>query len=210
LNQCEQNVEDFWSERYWFPAALEPAFAHIQMERPEFVKDSFSVFSEIFPNFQRTSSLRREYFSSNEGGSDMPGQTEEEILTQEENLTQAQRQLDISALDRLFADDVMFTGVMGQTCGKAGLVSEWKEGIAQRDKAIAEGKKIVGSFDKEDMKVVSHGDTAVTSYRFMIRFQGDGLDVNRRYRRTLVWLKREGQWQVIAGHMSSLDPQGAR
>ena len=111
---------------------------------------------------------------------------------------------------RLFADDVMFTGVMGQICGKAAFVSEWKEGIAQRDKAIAEGKKTVASFDKEDMKVVTHGDTAVTSYRFIIRFQGEGVDINRRYRRTMVWLKREGQWQVIAGHMASLDPQGAR
>jgi hypothetical protein len=25
-----------------------------------------------------------------------------------------------------------------------------------------------------------------------------------------VWLKRKGQWQIIAGHMASLDPQGAR
>jgi hypothetical protein len=25
-----------------------------------------------------------------------------------------------------------------------------------------------------------------------------------------VWLKRGGQWQIIAGHMTSLDPQGAR
>src|SRR5262245_47572919 len=119
----------------------------------------------------------------------MPGQIEAEILTHEENLTQAQRQLDISALDRLFADDVMFTGVTGETCGKAALFSEWREGIAQRDNAIREGKKVSVSFDKEDIKVVTHGDTAVSSYRFIIRIQGENVDIVRRYRRTMVWLK---------------------
>jgi ketosteroid isomerase-like protein len=140
----------------------------------------------------------------------MPGTIEQEILTQEENLTQAQRQLDISAMDRIFADDVLFTGVTGEVCGKAAMASEWREGVAQRDMAAAQGKQFMVSFDKEDLRVVTHGDTAVTSYRFIIRVQGEGLDRITRYRRTMVWLKRDGQWQVVGGHMSSLDPQGSR
>ncbi len=64
--------------------------------------------------------------------------------------------------------------------------------------------------DKEDIKVVTHGDTAVTSYRFVVRIQGEGVDIHHRYRTTNVWLKRENQGQIIAGHMASLDPQGAR
>jgi ketosteroid isomerase-like protein len=140
----------------------------------------------------------------------MPGTIEQEILTQEENFTQAQRNLDIAALDQIFADDVMFTGVTGEICGKAGLLSEWRQGIAQRDAAIAQGKKMEVSFDKEDIKVVTHGDTAVSGYRFLIRIRGEELDVLRRYRRTMVWRKAGDRWQVIAGHMASLDPQGAR
>ena len=140
----------------------------------------------------------------------MPGNIEQEILTQEENLTQAKRQLDISALDRIYADDVMFTSVTGEVCGKVGLMTEAARGVTERDNAAAQGKKFVTSFDKEDIKVVTHGDTAVMSYRFVVRIQGEGMDINRRYRTTNVWLKRESQWQVIAGHMASLDPQGAR
>jgi ketosteroid isomerase-like protein len=140
----------------------------------------------------------------------MHGTVEQEILTQEENLTQAKRKLDIAALDRLYADDVMFTGVTGEVCGKAGLMSEARQGIIQRDAAAAQGKKMTASFDKEDFKVVTHGDTAVASYRFVIQIQGEGIDIHRRYRSTDVWLKRESTWQVIAGHMASLDPQGAR
>jgi ketosteroid isomerase-like protein len=140
----------------------------------------------------------------------MPGTIEQEILTQEESLTQAKRQLDISALDRIYADDVMFTGVTGEVSGKVGLMTEAARGVTERDNAAAQGKKFVASLDKEDIKVVTHGDTAVTAYRFVVRIQGEGVDIHRRYRTTNVWLKRESQWQIIAGHMASLDPQGAR
>jgi ketosteroid isomerase-like protein len=101
----------------------------------------------------------------------MTGTIEQEILTQEQNLTQAQRELDIAALDRIFADDVLFTGVTGELCGKAAMLSEWRQGIAQRDAAIAQGTKATVSFDSEDMKVVTHGDTAVSGYRYLIRIQ---------------------------------------
>ena len=140
----------------------------------------------------------------------MVGTIEQEILTQEENLTQAKRQLDIGALDRIFADDVLFTGVAGEVCGKAGLLSEAARGVSERDNAAAQGKAFSTSIDKEDIKVVTHGETAVASYRFVVRVQGEGIDLHRRYRNTNVWLKRDGHWQIIGGHMASLDPQGAR
>ena len=140
----------------------------------------------------------------------MNGTIEQEVLTQEENLTQAKRQLDIAALDRIYADDILFTGVTGEVCGKVALMSEATRGIAERDAAAAQGKKVSASIDKEDIKVVTHGDTAVASYRFVVRLQGEGMDLHRRYRTTDVWLKREGRWQVIGGHMASLDPQGSR
>jgi ketosteroid isomerase-like protein len=140
----------------------------------------------------------------------MTGITEREILMQEESLTQAMRQMDVSAFDRIFADDVMFTGITGEVSGKVGLMTEVTRGISERDAAAAQGKKIVMSFDKEDIKLVTHGDTVVTSCRFMHRIQGEGIDIQRRYRTTTVWLKRGDQWQIIAGHTASLDPQGSR
>jgi len=140
----------------------------------------------------------------------MHGTVEQEILTQEENLTQAKRALDIAALDRLYADDILVTGVTGEVCGKAALMSEASQGIMQRDVALAQGKKMVVSFDKEGIEVVTHGDTAVASYRFVVQIQGEGLNISRRYRNTDVWLKRESIWQIIAVHLSSLDPQGTR
>ena len=138
------------------------------------------------------------------------GTIEQEILAQQENLMQAMRQMDISAFDRIYADDVMFTGVTGEVGGKAGLIKELAQAISERENAATQGKKLALSFDIEDIKTVTHGDTAVTSHRFMQRIQGEGMDFQRRYRTTTVWLKRGNQWQIIAGHTASLDPQGAR
>jgi ketosteroid isomerase-like protein len=104
----------------------------------------------------------------------------------------------------------MFTGVTGEPCGKAALMTEAARGLTDRKNAAAQGKTFVASVDKEDIKVVTHGDTAVSSYRFVVRVQGEAVDVHRRYRTTNVWLKRSGQWQIIGGQMTSLDPQGAR
>ena len=123
----------------------------------------------------------------------MQGAIEQEILAQEESLTQAMRQMDIAAFDRIFADDAMFTGVTGEVSGKVGLMTEVARGVSERDIAAAQGKKLTMSFDKEDFKVVTHGDTAVTSCRFSHRIQGEGMDIQRRYRATTVWLKRGNQ-----------------
>ena len=130
---------------------------------------------------------------------------EQEILTQEENLTQATRNLDIQALERIYADEILMTGVSGEVCSKATMIEEARQGVAQREAATAAGKSFVSSYDKEDIRIVSHGDVAISSYRFIVKIKGEGIDVNRRYRTTNVWMKRQARWQVIAAHTASLE-----
>jgi ketosteroid isomerase-like protein len=64
----------------------------------------------------------------------------------------------------------------------------------------------VASYDKEDVKVVVHGDTAVTSYRFIVTIHNHGQETRRRFRTTNVWMKRQSGWRIMAGHTASLDP----
>jgi ketosteroid isomerase-like protein len=135
----------------------------------------------------------------------MHGNVEQEILTQEEDLTQATRQLDLETLDRIYADDMMFTGVTGEVCNKSAVMGEARRGVAERQGPGAGGKQVVASYDKEDIKVLVHGDTAVTSYRFVIRIQTGGNDIYRRYRTTNVWVKRQAGWQVVAAHTANLE-----
>jgi ketosteroid isomerase-like protein len=137
--------------------------------------------------------------------------TIDEILRQEEQLASAKRTLDLDAIDRIYADDLLLTGVLGEpTCSKSAVMDEMRRGIAQRDAAKAAGTPFDTRTDNEDTKVVALGDTAVANYRFVVTLKGPNLDVRRRYRTTNVWVKRAGRWQIVAAHMAFvLDPQQA-
>jgi len=130
----------------------------------------------------------------------MTGTAVQEIVALEDRLTQATRALDVDVLDGIYADDIIMTSVLGEPCGKTVVLDEARRGVAQRAQAAAAGKPITSSYDKEDLKVAVGGDAAVASYRFVVRIQGDGIDVNRRYRTTNVWMKRQGRWQIVAAH----------
>jgi ketosteroid isomerase-like protein len=130
----------------------------------------------------------------------MTGTAVHEIFALEDSLTQATRALDLDALDRIYADDIIMTSVLGEPCGKAVVLDEARRGLVQRQGAAAVGKPITSSYDKEDLKVSAGSDVAVASYRFVVRIQADGIDVNRRYRTTNVWMKRQGRWQIVAAH----------
>jgi len=130
----------------------------------------------------------------------MAGAAVQEIVALEDSLTQATRALDVDALDRIYADDIIMTSVLGEPCGKTVVLDEARRGVAQRESAAAGGRPITSSYDKEDLKVSATGDAAVASYRFVVRIQADGIDVHRRYRTTNVWMKRQGRWQIVAAH----------
>lgn len=133
----------------------------------------------------------------------MANTTEQEILRCEEQLAEAKRTLDLKAFERIYADDLALTGILGEpTCGKPAVIEEAKRGIAEREQAISAGRQVQVSGENEDMKVTAFGDAAVAIYRFVVKIKGPNLDIHRRMRITNVWKKREGQWQVVAAHMS--------
>jgi len=135
----------------------------------------------------------------------------DEILEQEEQLANAKRTLDLDAIDRIYADDLLLTGVLGEpTCSKSAVLDEMRRGIAQRDAARAAGTPFDTRTENDDTKVVALGDMAIANYRFVVTFKGPKLEVRRRYRTTNVWVKRGGRWQIVAAHMAFvLDPQQA-
>ena len=132
-----------------------------------------------------------------------------EILQQEEALATAKRALDLDAIDRIYADDLLLTGVLGEpTCSKSAVMDEVRRGIAERDAAKARGTEFETVTRNEDTKVVALGDTAIANYRFVVMVKGPNLDQRRRYRATNVWAKRDGRWQIVAAQMGFvLDPQ---
>ena len=134
----------------------------------------------------------------------MTAVADSEILTAEHRLTTATRDVNLDELGRIYAADIMFTGVTGAICDKLSLMDEARRGLAEREKAAAAGTMAVVAYEKEDIRVIRHGDTAVTSFMFSVTIRGEGQEVVRRYRTTNVWMKRGGDWQVVAAHTAAL------
>jgi uncharacterized protein (TIGR02246 family) len=135
----------------------------------------------------------------------------DEILQQEGQLANARRTLDLDAIDRLYADDLLLTGVLGEpTCSKSAVMDEVRRAVAERERATAGEGPSATAADPEDTKVVALRDTAIANYRFVVTVKGPHGELRRRYRTTNVWAKRDGRWQIIAAHTGFvLDPQQA-
>ena len=75
---------------------------------------------------------------------------EEEIRKMEEELTQTESRLDVDALDRIYADDIMVTAPIGICVDKPAVMSEIR---------MAAEKAVIGRYDKDDLKVRAFGAT---------------------------------------------------
>jgi ketosteroid isomerase-like protein len=120
---------------------------------------------------------------------------EKDILKLEEKLTQTESRLDVDALDRIYADDIMVTAPIGICVDKPAVMTEVRQ---------AAEKAILGRYDKDDLKVRAYGDTAVSSYRMTAEATFEGTEIKRQLCITNVWMKRNGHWQIVARHTASL------
>ena len=132
-------------------------------------------------------------------------EVEQEIRKLEEELTQIESRLDVDALDRTYADDLMVTAPIGICVDKPAVMSEIRQ---------AAEKAIIGRYDKDDLKVRAFGDTAVSSYRMTAWATVEGAEIKRALCITNVWMKRNGGWQIVSRHTASLPsdtpPSGER
>ena len=120
---------------------------------------------------------------------------EKEIWKLEEQLTETEMRVDIQALDRIYADDIIVTAPIGICVDKPAVMNEIRE---------AADKAVVGRYDKDDLKVRAFGDTAVSSYRMSAEATFEGMEIKRQLCITNVWMKRNDQWQIVARHTASL------
>jgi ketosteroid isomerase-like protein len=120
---------------------------------------------------------------------------EREITRLEEHLTETESRLDVAALDRVYADDIMVTAPIGICVDKPAVMDEVRRAAAQA---------VVGRYDKDDLKVRAYGDTAVSSYRMTAWATVEGQEIKRSLCITNVWLKRNSHWQIVARHTASL------
>lgn len=123
------------------------------------------------------------------------GRADPEIVTLEADLRAAQLAADIPTLDRLIADELLFTGPDGQLGTKA-----------QDLEAHGSGLVRFRSHVPEELRVRRVGpDIAVTALRARLEVEVAGTLSRGTYRYTRVWAREgDGKWRVVGGHVSEV------
>lgn len=101
---------------------------------------------------------------------------------------------DADVHDNFWAEELIYTSSRGTRTNKA----EIMEGMRSSSEADADGDAPSVIYTAEDIDVQVYGDTAVIAFRLVGTPQGDNADAPDEYFNTGTYLKRDGEWRVIA------------
>jgi ketosteroid isomerase-like protein len=123
------------------------------------------------------------------------GAADAEIVACEAQIRAAQLGADVPALDRLIADELLFTGPDGQLGTKT-----------QDLEAHGSGAVRFRGHEPEELRIRRVGaDVAVTALRARLAVEVGGVVVRGTYRYTRVWGREAGDtWRVVGGHVSEV------
>ena len=123
------------------------------------------------------------------------GDADPEIVSLEEELRRAQLEADVAALDRLIADELLFTGPDGRLGTKA-------EDLA----AHASGAVRFREHEPEELRIRAVGETVrVVALRTRLVVEVAGIPVSGTYRYTRVWAREDGgRLRIVAGHVAAV------
>jgi hypothetical protein len=125
------------------------------------------------------------------------GADQHSAITQDELVRRTQEIMDATApgipdpWKKYFAEDAMYFDEKGRAMDKAALLQD----VSPLPKGFSGAIKIVGA------KSNILGDTAVLSYDLDETEVVYGQELKARYHGTDTWVRRNGEWQIIAGQM---------
>jgi ketosteroid isomerase-like protein len=118
---------------------------------------------------------------------------ESTILAHEEALRLAQLQGDVTALERLIDDDLMFAAIDGSIVGK------------QDDLELhRSGRLRITRMEPIERRVMILGDVAVVSAKMSAAASFDGALSEGLLRYTRIWRAYPEGCRIVAGHMSAV------
>jgi ketosteroid isomerase-like protein len=123
------------------------------------------------------------------------GSADAEIVACEARMRAAQLEADVAALERLIADELLFTGPDGRLGSKADDLAAHGSGVVR-----------VRAHEPEELRVRRVGaDVAVAALRARLTVDVSGTRVHGTYRYTRVWAREgDGPWRVVGGHVSAV------
>lgn len=100
---------------------------------------------------------------------------------------------DLDALDRYVADDLSYTSPHGTLMTKREVFDSFRSGAMKMQ-----------SMEVSDLHTRQYGDTAILTYRAVTKFSDLGKIVDGVIQSTTVYLRRDGQWKLVAAHQTSI------
>lgn len=113
----------------------------------------------------------------------------------EEKLRNAMLASDVSVLDELIADDLVWTMHTGMVVDKQFDLDAHRSGLFRFTKV-----------DISDRQIHHYGDCTVVTLKAELAGIYGEQAFSDAYRFTRVWVKRQNRWQIVAGHVSQLSP----
>jgi Domain of unknown function (DUF4440) len=122
-------------------------------------------------------------------------EAEKGVLQFERDACKAFLDADPAALERVLAADFTLTLSNGEVSTRADEINELRSGKVHYD-----------VFENYDMKARLYGDnTAVVLGKTRVKGTAEGKPFDRVVQFTDTLIKRDGQWQLVAGHVSRLE-----
>jgi ketosteroid isomerase-like protein len=107
-------------------------------------------------------------------------------------LRSAQLAADVGALDRLIAEDLLFTGPDGQLSTKAQDLAAHQSGLVK-----------IREHEPTELRIRRIGNSvAIVALRTRLVVDVNGTAIRGVYRYTRVWAREGGEWRVAGGHVS--------
>jgi ketosteroid isomerase-like protein len=120
------------------------------------------------------------------------GPPDPEIVGLEAELRAAQLAADVAALDRLIAEELLFTGPDGKLATKAQDLAAHRSGIVR-----------IREHEPTELRVRRIGsDVAIAALCTRLTVEIGGATVRGTYRYTRVWAREQGSWRVAGGHVA--------
>lgn len=120
----------------------------------------------------------------------------QELIQLERDIGAANVRRDADFFERVEADEFVFTDSSGGVTTK-------KEDVASVRGPASPDSRLL-SYDVDDLKVMLYGDTAVVTGRSTLKGVNKGQEWTSQSRFTDVFVRRDGRWQIVAGHSSRL------